>query len=94
MPVVIEAVCFADGTPCPATGCYLLGFDFEARDGRGAGDFTVDIGRARRFSTARDAWDYWRTQSRTVPLRDDGKANRPFTAFTILIAELEPEARP
>ena len=88
--VVLECWGYPDGRPCSINGCYLVAFDFEAECGRGVGDWTRDIRRARRFADGGEALLFWKTQSKTVPTRDDGKANRPLTAFNIMITEAGP----
>jgi hypothetical protein len=71
----------------PAEGQYLQSMDFEAHGGRGHMTTTRDVRKAMLFLTAGDAMAYWQTQSKTVPLRDDGKPNRPLTAYTIDIGD-------
>lgn len=68
---------------------YLMTCDFEANGGRGFLTVTTDQRCAKRFSSGREALEYWRTQSKTVPLRPDGKPNRPLTAYTIEIKQVE-----
>lgn len=46
-------------------------------------EWTGDPRLARRFNTALDVLELWRTQSRTHPIRLDGKPNRPLTAYTV-----------
>lgn len=84
---VIKAVGFANGVHCPHAGQYLRKADFEAHRGRGFMTFTHDVRRAMRFNDVQDLMEFWRTQSRTVPLRPDGQPNRPLTALTIEIEE-------
>lgn len=81
--VVIRAICFASGAPCPVAGQYLESFDFDAHDGLGFGVFTRDLRKAKRFADKAEAWEFWRTRSTVKPTRPDGKANRPMTATTI-----------
>lgn len=44
---------------------------------------TADITKALRFPSTFDALDAWRTQSSTVPLRPDGRPNRPLSSRMI-----------
>jgi hypothetical protein len=81
---IIRVVGFAWG-PCPFAGQYLMSFDFESGNGLGFGEFTSDRSKAMRFAGLREAMEFWRTPSKTRPLRPDGKPNRPFTATTIEI---------
>lgn len=53
--------------------------------GRGYVEFTDSPSEALSFATAGEALTFWKTQSKTVPLRPDGKPNRPMTAYTIVI---------
>ena len=62
---------------------YLMSFDPEAAHGRGKIATTTDITKAKRFPSFQAVMEEWKTQSKTVPLRPDGKPNRPLTAFTI-----------
>jgi hypothetical protein len=50
--------------------------------------FTTNPAWALRFENGGDAMRFWRQQSILQPLRDDGKPNRPLTAFTVEIGEL------
>lgn len=49
---------------------------------------SVDPLKAKRFKTQVEAWGLWNTQSESVPLRPDGKPNKPMTAYTIEITKL------
>lgn len=82
---VIQAVAFANGTPCPHAGQYLKSFDFEFENGLGYGEFTRSRQEAMRFKTVADAMQFWRTESKIRPLRPDGEPNRPLTALTVHI---------
>ena len=62
---------------------WLRRFDPDALGGRGWTDFADDPTEAMRFDTVEAVMECWKTQSRTVPLRDDGRPNRPLTAYTI-----------
>lgn len=86
---------YADGRP---VGEWLKTFDLEAGNGidpyrRGFVDTTPDPREAMRFTNQQEAMNYWRQQSRTAPLRPDGKPNRPLTIFSALVQEL-PEGVP
>jgi hypothetical protein len=50
-----------------------------------------DVGEALLFDSGTDAYRLWRMQSVTRPLRDDGRPNRPLTALTVLIDQVEVE---
>lgn len=68
---------------------YLIRCDFEANGGRGEVFWTVEADKAMRFDSPGAAVAYWKTQSATVPLRPDGKPNRPLSAFIIEIVPAE-----
>ncbi len=63
-------------------GEYLQSFDPEAHDGRGDAEFTSNIKKAKVFADGVEAIKAWQSQSRTRPLREDGRPNRPLTAFS------------
>ena len=60
---------------------YLKDYDVDAWDGRGRVDLTEKTEEAMEFPDFMAAMQAWRTQSTVVPLRPDGKPNRPLTAF-------------
>jgi len=64
-------------------GTYLLSSDVNARDGRGAAEWTRDLDKAQKFPSFAQAFDEWRRQSDVTPFRDDGYPNRPLTAFSV-----------
>jgi hypothetical protein len=72
-------------------GDYLADFDVDAGDSvtTGVATWTSDSAEALRFNSATDAVRFWRQESTRVPLRSDGKPNRPLTAVTISIELLE-----
>ena len=68
-------------TPPELIGQYLKSFDVEAHDGRGTAEWTDDVTLAMQFADVVEAVQVWRTQSKVRPLREDGRPNRPLTAF-------------
>jgi hypothetical protein len=44
---------------------------------------TDDLAEAMVFETSADAIAFWRQEDPEVPLRPDGRPNRPLTAFTV-----------
>jgi hypothetical protein len=64
---------------------YLKSFDPEAFGGRGQATWTSNLADAMQFQTFAEAFSFWKMQSRTKPLREDGEVNRPLTAFTVEI---------
>ena len=51
--------------------------------------FTDSRKKAVRFDSFEGALDFYRTQSIYRPRRDDGKPNRPLTAYTMFFEKLE-----
>jgi hypothetical protein len=80
MSVGLFALAYAStGEPIDA---WLQSFDVDAADGRGVVTFTRDAAKARRFFDAIDAATTWKMTSTVRPVREDGRPNRPLTAFT------------
>lgn len=71
-----------------STGPYLENFDPEFAQGRGFASWTKDVMKAKLFQGKAEAWEFWKTQSKTRPLREDGKPNRPLTAFSVSLEEV------
>lgn len=69
------------GTDEPPTG-YIVGFDTRAYEGRGAAVLSDTVDGAQRFSSAAEAFAFWRQDH---GMRSDGKPNRPLTAFNISV---------
>jgi hypothetical protein len=62
---------------------YLSAFNVDGARGRGLIRTTSDVGWALRFPSFAAVMELWQRQSTVRPLRDDGKPNRPLTAWTI-----------
>ena len=90
---LMRVVAMADGRPGNWAGMYLHSADFDANGGIGDMAFTSDPARAMRFASSDEVLELWHTQSTVLPLRPDGKPNRPLTALTIQIVEA-PELDP
>jgi hypothetical protein len=71
-------------------GQYLESFDADAMRGRGLVAWTDDPQKAKLFASFGNAHEFYRTQSKTHPLRDDGKPNRPLTAYNVTIVQINP----
>ena len=84
MTCVIRIVCMATGVPGPEDGKYIKDYvpDLD-RLGRGNVVCTSDKSQAKQFADAAEALAFWKHQSKRRPLRDDGRPNRPLTAFTV-----------
>jgi hypothetical protein len=83
MSVVIRVAMATRPSHVPIVGQYLRSFDVEAFDGQGDASFTWRRAKAMRFADIGAATEAWKTQSKTRPLREDGRPNRPLTAFSI-----------
>lgn len=87
MSYAIQVLGFASGLfPRPT---YLKAFDHEAYDGQGEAEFTEELAQAMRFPDLEACFEFWKRQSRTKPLRPDGKPNRPFSASTCTFVNLD-----
>lgn len=71
-------------------GTYLKDFDNDVRAEypSGAVNATDDTALAMRFNSPGDVFAAWNSQSKTCPLRPDGRPNKPLTAFTITPVEI------
>ena len=73
------------GGRMPIVPTYLKSCDFDGMGGLGSVVFTNKREEAMRFESAEKALEYWRTPSKVVPIRPDGRPNRPLTAFNVVI---------
>lgn len=76
-------------------GQYVKSYDPDIGNGVVTGEVegTFDPSEALTFDSSEEAYDFYRRTSTTVPLRPDGKPNRPMTAFTIEVLPLQ-DAKP
>jgi hypothetical protein len=82
----------ADGRPTNLVGFYLESFDPDAGDDRttGVAVWTDDVNKAKSFANYAAAFAEWNRQSKRIPLRSDGKPNKPLTAFNVeVVSEKE-----
>lgn len=80
--IVLRVVCLADGSPTIHDGQYLV--YSNRHSGLVAGLWTSpSIEEAKTFPSVAEALEYWQQISPTVPVRPDGKPNRPLTAYTM-----------
>lgn len=89
MTAVMICMDVAGPFPCDTVGQYLQSCDFEACNGRGHVTFTPDPNLAMKFPDKAAALQYRNTQSKTVPLRPDGRPNRPLTAYSLIIDDVK-----
>lgn len=80
---VIACVALAGSGPPVPEGSLLASYDPEAHAGQGEAFWTRDPSLAHVFPTAAAAWECWRQVPKARPVREDGRPNRPLTAFTI-----------
>jgi hypothetical protein len=92
MASIIRIITTARGIPSPHDGEYVVSCDFDAHRGRGLVTTSPEQAMAKRFETFEDAARYWKKISPQYPQRDDGKPNRPLTAFTCEILPVETKA--
>jgi hypothetical protein len=71
---------------------YVENFDIEANHGRGAVMWTRHAHEAYTWPSAKEALEDWNRQSETLPLRPDGRPNKPMTAMTIAIVSAPKDA--
>lgn len=69
-------------------GQFLKSYDPEAHDGRGEVEWTRDPKEAKRFPSFTAAYEEWQFTSVTRPMREDGKPNRPLSAYSIEVVTL------
>lgn len=79
----LQVIRLASGPPGPEAGQFVQDFDPDAHDGLGMATLTPDRHEAKTFASKMDAFRFWMTQSTLRPTRDDGKPNRPLTAYSI-----------
>ena len=79
----IQSHGLASGQQDDSDGCFLLTFDPDAYHGRGYATWTRDLDKALKFSSVEECLRLWKTISKTRRFREDGKLNRPLTAYTI-----------
>lgn len=91
MKSIIRIIGLADGRTSDIDGAWLAAYDNTLEDEHGVGTVhaTREMDRAMRFHDFKDAWEFWKQGSLTIPRRPDGKPNRPLTAFTVTIENVE-----
>lgn len=74
------------GTPPDVKeGDFLASYDPDAHNGRGFAKWTPSPFQAMRFDSKAEAIALYQQRSKVRPIRDDGKPNKPLTAFTVWI---------
>jgi hypothetical protein len=64
---------------------YVKEYDPDGNNGQGEVTFTHNILRAKWYAAPEEALAEWQQQSKVKPLREDGKPNRPLSAFTMTV---------
>lgn len=88
MPCVMKIICRADGSHLRPDPTYLQSMDFEADYTRGRLSTTRKIEEAMIFTDKTEAFKFWKTTSKDLPKRPDGKPNRPLTAYSVEIVDV------
>jgi hypothetical protein len=70
-------------------GKYLEWSDPNAKKGLGDDRWTTNLDKAKKFASFADAMECWRAQSSIRPFRDDGKPNRPMTAYSVTAERID-----
>lgn len=66
---------------------YLASYDPNGNDGLGAFGFTPFAHQALVFASAAAAIELYNKQSDILPIRPDGRPNKPLTAFNLILEE-------
>lgn len=85
--VAVAGVALHGGDRIPP-GAWVKHYDPEANGGLGDVVWTDDPADALHFATAAAAFRCYRLVPVTRQVRDDGRPNRPLTAFTVSIEEI------
>lgn len=72
----------------PVQGDWLMEFDPESHDGIGMAGWTPDPAGAIAFNSRVEAYDLYMTVPECRKVRDDGKPNRPLTAYSVEICRI------
>jgi hypothetical protein len=88
MPVVMQIISDAAGLTEYHNGNYLEDYDPNANHGMGVIVSCQDISHAKRFSDTMAALECWKAVSLERPRRNDGKPNRPLTAYNIVLQQV------
>lgn len=86
MPVVLKVPGHTIGLICDA---WVQDCDVDVRSGYGHIQITVNPAAAKRFPDVEAALEFWGRPSTVRPQRDDGKPNRPLTAYTVELVTVQ-----
>jgi hypothetical protein len=87
--IQIEWLSGQSRAPVEHRGRYVVSYDPDANDGGGFVVSTADPRQAQQFEGYVEAFEFWRRASTVRPVREDGKPNRPLTAYTVTIFNWE-----
>lgn len=93
MAAILRLLTVLHGGPTPYDGQYVVHYDpvcpSTAPDGTALPftlETTPDLAQARRFDTGGEAWEYYRRD--TGWAREDGRPDRPLTAWAVEVGHL------
>lgn len=89
--VIIQLMGVAPNGRPPPRPTWVKDVDFDGMGGRGTIIMTQNKAEAKRFDGPAEAFEYYRTQSKVVPIRPDGHPNRPLTAYHVQISSEDAE---
>lgn len=87
-PVGIKCVALNSGLEAGPAGQWLKSYDPDGMGGRGHAVWTADPSEAMTFLDVGAAVKCWQQQSEKAPTRDDGRPNKPLTAYTVEVIPL------
>ena len=70
-------------------GRYVSRYNPDAHDGLGQVWTVADPRDAKQFATPQEAYLFLKQTSSVKPKREDGRPNRPITAFTVTVFDWE-----
>lgn len=77
--------------PSEHEGRYVSRYDPDAHHGLGQVWTTRAPSNAIQFRTQQEAVEFYRQASSEKPIREDGRPNRPLTAFTVSVSDWQKE---
>lgn len=80
---------WANGAPCELVGQYLEWYDPNLPADKPLAGWTNDPRKAIGFKNTKEAIEMWQRVRDVDPVRPDGKPNRPLTAFSISVANVD-----
>lgn len=89
--VIMQLMGVAPNGRPPPRPTWVADVDFDGMGGRGTIVMTQDKSKAKRFDGPAEALAYYQTASKAVPLRPDGRPNRPLTAYNVQISNEDVE---